>query len=383
MSYADPEVKMIVDACESMLKSGIAAYAGELGELQHRIKDIEQATAGGYSAGTVPGFGGMGSAPSALASQFAEHDGFKAFASGNANSAKVLLEPGSILGKNVITGTSGSPAEPDSTIVQTQRMPGIVPGTMRRLALLEAINVMPAGTTNLVEYPRESAFSDGSAPQAGEGTQFGESDISFELAEAPVITIGTFLKTSTQVLQDQPALQRFLEMRLRHAVRAKVESQVIGGSGTGQNLLGLTQTGQHIDYALADTGDNMLATLRRARAQLENTDYMPSVFMVNPLDMASIDLLTDGQGGYLVGEPRASTASNLWQLPVVVSPGVSQGDFLCADGSNIVLWERQGAEVQFFTQDSDNATKGLVTVLATVRVAFSVLRPAGVVYGQF
>tara|TARA_R110002110_G_scaffold107320_2_gene268490 strand:- start:62242 stop:63354 length:1113 start_codon:yes stop_codon:yes gene_type:complete len=370
-------MEIITKALEDHAKAvgQIADFTDELGM---RVKDLEQATSVGFQGGGSFG----GGSDTSLLSKFTDHDGFKAFQAGQAGSCKVALEGSSLLGfKSTTTGDSGSPASPDGVIVQAQRLNRIVPGTSRRLSILDAIPVLSC-SSNLVEFTRESAMTNSAAAQEGEGSQFAESDILFELASAPVATIGTFLKVSKQALADQPQLMAFLDQRLRQAVRVATETAIISGDGVGYNPLGLTQTGQHVDYSLAVTGENELAALRRSKAQLENTDYSPSAYMLNPRDMAEIDLLT-GNDGYLVGQPRAATANNLWQLPVVVSSGVTKGDFLCADLSNMILWDRQSADVSFYEQNSDDATRNLVTVVATIRVAFTVLRPAGIVYGQF
>ena len=372
--YENSDLDVAMKALEAKVHQAVDNRSAELSE---RLKELEQKAAGGQLGAPISFNGSRDK----ISREFTDHEGFKAFRNKQAGSAKIALE-GDLLGiKNTITGDSGSPAEPDGVIVQPARMPGIVSGSMRRLSVFDVMPKILVGS-NMVEFTRELSFTDNAAVQQGEGSSFAESSILFELAESPVRTIATYLKTSRQVLDDQPQLMRFLDMRLRHAVRRAAEQQIISGTGADQSILGMTATGNHVDYNRAATGDNQLATLRKARAQLENTDYTPMAFMINPLDAADIDLITDGQGGYLVGDPRGQSAQTLWEIPTVISSAITPGEFLCADMSGVMLWDRQAAVVEFFEQNSDDAQKGLVTVIASIRVGFSVMRPAGVVFGD-
>ena len=95
--------------------------------------------------------------------------------------------------KNTITGDEGSPAQPTDTLAPASRLAGIVGGAQRAFRIRDLIPVMPC-STGLIQITRELGYSNEAAPQEGEGTTKAESDLTFELIEAPVRTIAHWLK---------------------------------------------------------------------------------------------------------------------------------------------------------------------------------------------
>src|SRR5690606_25349230 len=142
-------------------------------------------------------------------------EGFKAFANGSSGNQKFRIEA------NTIIGQEGSPLENSDTLVAPHRLPGIIPGALRSLRVRD---VLPSGVTssNNIHYTRESAFTNDAA-ERNEGTQKPESALTFELVDAPVRTIAHFLKVSKQVLDDAPALQSYIDTRLRYGVELRFD----------------------------------------------------------------------------------------------------------------------------------------------------------------
>ena len=114
-------------------------------------------------------------------------------------------------------GESGSPQAPDGVLVQADRLPGIVGGAFRPLTILDFVNRIPT-TSNATEYVRENVFTN-NASETAEGVAKPESDLTFELKTANVKTIAHFIRLSKQVMDDQPALEGYIDRRLRHGVK--------------------------------------------------------------------------------------------------------------------------------------------------------------------
>lgn len=366
----DPLIDEAVKHVQRKMREGLDEQTRDI---RDRLKNLEQAQATGYGTSTV-------SKAAPLAKQVYGSDGFRAFAGGHSKNAKITID-GPLLRKNTIIGESGSPSQPDGVITQADRMAGIVAGAFRAPRIRDLLPVVPT-SSNLIEFTREASWTNNAAPQQGEGATKAESDLTFELAEAPVRTIAHFIKASKQAISDQPALARLLDERMLHGVLMEEESQLLTGSGTGHDLDGLITNATA--YSGAQTGDSVIDTLQRAIKQVQAADWTATGIVLNPTEWAEIELLKDNESRFIFGRPAESRPQVLWGLPVVVSNSMTAGQFLVADFNNAaVLWDREAAVVEMFEQDDTNVQKNLVTVRAEERVALTVIRPAAIVHGSF
>jgi HK97 family phage major capsid protein len=69
----------------------------------------------------------------------------------------------------------------------------------------------------------------------------------------------------------------------------------------------------------------------------------------------------------------------LWGLPVIESEGMTEGVAVVADWRLAVLWDRMRVSISVSNQHSDFFIRNLVAILAEMRAAFGVLRPAAFV----
>lgn len=362
------EVQMVENALKGLEERAL----NRIGEVQAQVDDLVQKTAG------VPQGWNRGGKKADFVTTLCDLQDFKSFQTGNATSFKATLDLGL---KSVITNDSGSPAEHDGVLAQPTRWPGIIATPSREPRLSDVIPVLPTGSAS-VEITREAAWANASASQQGEGAEKAESSIEFELLTSPVRTIASTIEVSQQVLADQPALEAYLRGRLTDGLVRELERQIISGDGSSYSMTGLLDASNHVAYT-PGTGEDRLASIRKARAQLLANDYPASVVILNPNDAAEIDLLRDDQGGYLSGEPRGTDPASLWGLRVLESPAMTEGSFAVSDfATSSVIWDRQNATVEAFVS-ADLAKRNLVLMRAELRAAFSVLLPAGVRVGQF
>lgn len=319
--------------------------------------------------------------PKSMGAEFVESEAFKGYREGRSGKARVEF-------KNTILGEGGSPQNPTDANVPKDNLSGIIGGAFRALRLMD---IVPMGqtTSNQVHYTREASWTNAAAETA-EAAQKPEATLTFEGVDTPVRTIAHFLKVSKQVLDDAPALQSYIDQRLRHGVNQRVEAQVIAGNGTSPNISGMATTGNHTDLTLV-TADNDLDALNRSKYQVIASDYMADVILMNPADWGRIERTKTGISGddsYLAGGDNAiSYLANgiqplLWGLPVVLSNNVTAGKFFTLSRDAIMFWQRQGTVVEIFDQNEDDVEKNLLTIRAEMRGAFTVFRPAAVVYGD-
>lgn len=279
---------------------------------------------------------------------------------------------------NTITGQGGSPVENVDTLVPTDRRPGIVPGAFRSLRIRDLLTTVPT-TSNAWQFVRELLFTNNAAETA-EGAAKPETVLTFEDATVNIRTIAHFIKASNQILADAPALRAYIDGRMRYGVELREETQIIAGNGTGQNISGMTASGNFTAFT-PTTGETAIDSMNRAKYQILGADYPPTGFLLNPSDWSAIERLKDTQGAYLVGDPFGQIVPMMWGLPVVASNSMVATNFMCADfATSYDYVERQNTVIDLGYVD-DDFTKNLVTIRGEKRGALATVRPASTRYG--
>lgn len=271
------------------------------------------------------------------------------------------------------------------TMAPYDRPAGIVASPQRRAWLRQRLPIIPCSGSG-VEFTRELAFTNNAATQAGgspiayEGVTKAESGITFELVTARVPTVAHWLKMSRQVMDDQPVLASFINMRLTYGLELELERQIISGAGTGGDMPGLAA----VATAFTPTsGDTELDSLSRAKALLEAANFTPDCVVLHPLDYGTMERIKDLDGNYIIGQPAGALQPLLWGVPVFKSATITQGKFLMADlAGSSALFVRQDAVVEMTESNESDFTANLVTVRAELRAVLGVFVPAGVLYGD-
>ena len=156
----------------------------------------------------------------------------------------------------------------------------------------------------------------------------------------------------------------------------------IDGAIEGGNMSGLLTNATA--YNRGATADTRIDTLRKAATQLELSEFVPDVVILNPADAEAIELTKDSQNRYIVGQPAGAPASALWSTPVHKTNAMPTGTFLVGELQRAAaFWTREDARVEFSNSDGDNFTKNMVTILAELRATVTVFLPAGLVTGSF
>lgn len=390
----------LIKGVESALESAIQKYEGQVEESKSAANEVRdevktlaekhselveqseslQSKFQEFEQSALTSMKGEGERRQTWGEKFIDSESLKAFLEGSSNRAKIEV-------KNTILGEGGSPQDPESVLVPEDRLPGIIPGAFRQLSVLD---FFPAGATgsNQITYSREDSWTNNAAERA-EGTQKPESDLTFEEINDPVRTIAHFIKLSKQVLDDAPMLQTYVDRRLRHGLRNRLEQQILSGNGTSPNISGLSASGRHTTFTPA-SGDNQFDSISKAKYATIGADYSANVIFMNPADWGKMERLKRGSSDddYLVGDgAMMSYIQNglqpiVWGLPVVASNNVPQGKFYVLDSNATQLFIRQAATVELFEQDDDNAQKNLVTVRAEMRAALAAYIPAAIRYGD-
>jgi HK97 family phage major capsid protein len=349
-------------------KSALERLAQEGTGLQQRLLDVEQKLAR-RAGGGEPATKGLGE-------QFTDTDEFKALQTRGKGSARLKVKAVTTV-TSATTGTGAAGA-----LIRPDRRPEIITPAQRTLTIRNLL--LPGRTaSNVVEYVRETGFQNMAAPVV-EGALKPQSDLRFDLVQTTVKTLAHWILASKQVLADIPLLQSYVELRMTYGLALVEEAQILGGDGTGQNLLGLIPQATPYGFAsYSKASDTKLDRLRRAILQVRVAEYRASGFVLNPIDWADIQTIKDSQGRYLWSDPVVANGNNIWGIPVVDTNAVAPGKFMCG-AFNIAaqIFDREDASVEVSNEDADNFRKNLVTILAEERVALAVTRPESFVYGN-
>lgn len=378
LATRDAEIKAFADkaAAEikdhgSMLadtKAALTALAKAGTDLQAQLLAVEQKLA---RRG-----GGEGPAVKSTGATFTDSDEFKSLQTRGGGTARISVKAVT----SITSTTTGEGGVGDG--IRPTRLPFIVTPGLRTFTIRDLL--MPGRTdSNAIEYVRETGFTNAAAPVA-ELDLKPQSDITFDLLSTPVRTLAHWFGASKQVLDDIPLLQSYIDGRARYGLALVEEAQLLGGSGVGQNLLGIIPQATAFDFTTyARTGDTKLDRVRRMMLQVRKALYRASAIVMSPTDWADIETIKDANGNYVVGDPRGAIEKRLWGLPVVDSDAIADGKILVgAFNMGAQVFDREDANVQVSTEDRDNFIRNAVTIRAEERLALTVTRPESFVYGN-
>ena len=341
-------------------------------ELKTRILDVEQKLA------KRPG--GADQSEFKTAGQLmVESSEFAAMLSSkNMNMSPVHIE------RKTIVNASGA-AQP--LVAADRNTPIVMPAQLR----LTIRDILPQIRTSsdLVYFPQELVFTNSAAPQYdntsptaySEGAVKAQSNITFQLGSAAVITLAHWLAASRQILNDAPMLSGYIDSRLSYGLKLEEESEIITGDGTVGKLTGLVSSATA--FTGGSTNQTALDTLLKAMLQVSLSYYETSAFVLHPTDWTNIQLLKDTTGRYLFTNPQDMTAPRVWGKPVVVTPNMTAGTWL-AGAFNLAaaIYDREDMSIRVSDQHQDFFTRNLVAILCEERLALAIYRATAIVTGN-
>lgn len=184
---------------------------------------------------------------------------------------------------------------------------------------------------------------------------------------APVETIAVWVPVTKRAIADASQLRGIIDQELRDAVMAKLESQVLSGSGSSPELQGIAGTANILTQAF---GTDIWKTTRKAITNLAvNGHERPTAFVLAPDDWESVELALFTAAPYLPHQML------LHRVPVIESYNLSAGYGYLGNWSKAVLWDRQQATVSMTDSHADFFVRNLLAILCELRAAFGVIKP--------
>ena len=268
--------------------------------------------------------------------------------------------------------------------VVNDHRPGYVDIRQRELSVMDLIPRVSTDS-DTVEYVKEDTFTNAAAFTAEASATTGtsgvkpESTLAYSVATSAVKTLAHWIPVTNRMLSDAPAIRGIINGRLLLGLDLTLETQIVSGNGSGENLTGILSSGM----GLVDIGtDTILDVCYKARTKVRvNGKGRPSAYLFHPNDWQAIRLsrenaATGTLGNYLMGPPSQVGATTLWGIPVIESEALTENTALVGDfAQGCTLFDREQSAVRVGTIE-DQFVRNMQTILAELRVAFVCWRPA-------
>lgn len=301
--------------------------------------------------------------------------------------------------KDIVSTGTGGPAA--ALVAPDFRGLTDATGTFQRPLVIRDLVTGGSTTSDTVEYVRVSGFTNSAAAVAeASGTSAGtgsddvtgskpESDLELEKVTENVKTIAHWIPATKRALSDAAQVRTLIDNFLRYGLDEELEDNMVSGDGTGENFTGVLHTSgvQTLDdtavTAVDDAAAGALAgivALRIAKRLVRvNGRATATAYVLNPADNEKIDLARDANGNFYFGGPGGNGVSTAWGLPRVESEAVPEGTAIAADWRHAILWDREQAAISVSDSHADFFVRNLIAVLAELRAAFGIDRPAAFV----
>jgi HK97 family phage major capsid protein len=343
---------------QAEMKPQVDQLLSEQGRLMARLQEVEQKQA--RRAGPDP------LAARTVGQMFVADDAFKAWVESGGIKSTQSGYVGAV--PRAALTSVGSPGVPPDL------QPGVVVPGVRRLTVRDLL--MPGTTSsNMVQFVKETGFTNNAAP-VSETAQKPESSLVYTLNQQAVVTIAHWVKASKQVLDDFAGLTSMIDGRLRYGLKLVEETQLLKGSGVGNNLNGIYTQATTYVAPITVPSPTKIDTIRLMLLQAELALYPATGIVLHPADWAAIELTKDSTGGYIFANPQAQAQPSLWGRPVVATPAMTVDTALVGAFSlGAQIFDREDANVVISTENQDDFIKNMVTIRCEERLALAVYRP--------
>ncbi len=252
----------------------------------------------------------------------------------------------------------------DSEVDRTQR---------KRYGILENVNT-GSTTGKFVTYVQQTkssvaGFTDEAKPKT-EGTPAW-----VEISEE-VKKIASYVKVSKEMLEDLSFIRAEINNDLMLSVKEGIEEALLNGTGASQ-INGLLSVGMGLPafnagvFALAIPFANITDLIRVVMAQIEAENFTPTHVIMNPQDIATLQLTkgTDGLYTYPMYLPTQDGMGEMRVagMRVISSTYMAQDKYLIGDLSQVSVRFRDNIAMTVGL-DADDFTRNMITILAEARL---------------
>lgn len=229
-----------------------------------------------------------------------------------------------------------------------------------------------AGTVRYRDW--DEATTVRAAAMVDEGVAFPESTAKWQWYNKDLRKIGDTLPVTEEFLEDEQQAAAELEMFLDINVNTVVDTQLVNGDNTGQNLEGLiTSAPAYTAAASGITAANLKDLCVKVKNDITRTrgsKYRPDILVVSSLVMEDLVLAKDANNNYIFDESTGTVAG----LAVVIDENMPDNQIIVGDRRYARIYEKSGVVISRglvgtqFTEDemTIKARKRMLLLVRTV-----------------
>jgi len=239
----------------------------------------------------------------------------------------------------------------------------------RQIVLLQ--NVVNRGITSskFVTYIQQT--SQPSAAWVAEAVAKTEYEEKYTEISKEVKKVAGMVKVSKEMLADLSFVQNEINNDLVQGVLTTMDNAILNGTGVGADLEGILTFAQNFSagtFANTIISANILDVIRVAMSQIEAAKFVPTHVVLNPVDVAKMQLTKTTQGEYTtpIFYPSANGEMRVANLVVVSTTYMTAGTFLVGDMSKANLRMRENVNIQV-GYVNDDFQRNMVSILAEAR----------------
>lgn len=222
--------------------------------------------------------------------------------------------------------------------------------------LLNAIGKVTVGA-NTVEWIEWQPSTVPAAPIVAEAAAKPEMALTAVPHSDTLDTYAHWKGITRQALEDIPQIRSIVEGRLRQGISRALENGAVAA----------LEAGTYVGAVNAD----LLTAIRLAQATVQSSGYPANVAVLNPNDLATIDLSLMGT---TLSGPTLTTSA--WGLQFIPVTGVDAGTAYVGDlDAALQMFGRGSATVYMTDSHADYFIKNIVLILAETRALFAVTEP--------
>jgi HK97 family phage major capsid protein len=183
--------------------------------------------------------------------------------------------------------------------------------------------------------------------------------------------VAAMIRVSKEMLADLAFIQSEINTDLMESIEQAIEDALLNGAG-GTSLNGLINIAQNFvpgSFAGAVVNANLSDVIRIAIAQIQAANFEPTHVVLNPMDVAAMQLTktTTGEYTFPMFLMDANGLSYVANLPVVVTSNIAAGTYLVGDFSKSNVRVREGVNMQV-GHNKDDFQRNMLSIIAEARL---------------
>ena len=244
----------------------------------------------------------------------------------------------------------------------------------KRYGILENVNT-GATSGKFVTYVQQTATS--STGFTAEGGAKTEGEPKWSEVSEEVKKIASYVKVSKEMLEDLSFIRAEIDNDLMEQVRVGIEQALLTGTGASNQIKGLLNASMGLPtfgagtFANAVQDANITDLMRVVKAQIEGANFTPTHIVLNPEDIAKLQLTKSSAGEYTypmyLPVQSGDGEMTLAGMRIISSTYMTADNYLVGDFSKVNVRFRNNIAMSVGL-DQDDFTKNMVTILAEARL---------------